>query len=684
MPASARPSTTLALKLVLLILVPALLLVVVLGRGISKTVDDRAVGQAERQSITVSRALDERFLARVTRARRLGRATRRHTDAVLGRVAHSDGVSGVRLLAGSGRVVFSSRAAERGGRLATPGLAAALRGRTFASRTRRKDGVTIDTFVPLRAAAGETPVAALQLEVDAPPAVSATSSDMRRLYLILTAGLALLCAGTLRVLSTGLPWARRRHAVPEDHARDSLTGLPNRELFNEMLEKALADCPHDGIVAVLLMDLDRFKEINDSLGHFNGDLVIERVGKRLASVLREGDLVARLGGDEFAMVLPTAVSKDSVVGAAKRIHDALEEPFTVGGLALRVEASIGAALYPHDGDKAGKLLQAADVAMYAAKKAHTGHEFYAAEQHQYTPARLGLVAQLDRAMEKGELVLHYQPKARMDTRTIEGVEALARWNHPTRGLLLPDEFIPVTEHTSMIRPVTIHLLETALAQVQEWSRDGLQLNVAVNLSAQLLLDLKLPREIGRMLSRVGAAAGTLEVEITESAIMSDPRRAQRVLDRMREMGVRIAIDDFGTGYSSLVSLKQLPVDAIKVDKSFVLNMENDSSDAAIVRSTVALGHNLGLEVVAEGVENQALWDQLATMGADTAQGYYLSKPLPPDRFDTWLAVYQQMFGREPQGREPASRGEAGEQSWDASTSSRPPASREAAPARSGS
>ena len=220
-------------------------------------------------------------------------------------------------------------------------------------------------------------------------------------------------------------------------------------------------------------------------------------------------------------------------------------------------------------DKAGKLLQAADVAMYAAKKAHSGHEFYSPDQHQYTPARLGLVAQLNRAMESGELVLHYQPKARLATGTIEGVEALARWNHPQRGLLFPDEFIPVTEHTSMIRPLTVHFLETALEQVESWSRQGIELNVAVNLSAQLLLDLQLPREIGRMLSRVGAPASKLEVEITESAIMSDPRRARRVLDRMREMGIRVAIDDFGTGYSSLVSLKQLPVSTIKVDKSFV-------------------------------------------------------------------------------------------------------------------
>jgi EAL domain-containing protein (putative c-di-GMP-specific phosphodiesterase class I) len=225
----------------------------------------------------------------------------------------------------------------------------------------------------------------------------------------------------------------------------------------------------------------------------------------------------------------------------------------------------------------------------------------------------------------------------------------------------------------MIRPVTVHLLETALLQVQEWASRGLELNVAVNLSAQLLLDLKLPREIGQMLTRVGAPADRLEVEITESAIMSDPRRAQRVLDRMREMGVRVAIDDFGTGYSSLVSLKQLPVNTIKIDKSFVMNMENDPDDAAIVRSTVGLGHNLGLRVVAEGVESANAWKQLAAMGADIAQGYYLSKALSPARFDIWLSAYQDMFGKAGEGRETRSPGEDDGQSWPSSTSTGQPA-----------
>jgi diguanylate cyclase (GGDEF)-like protein len=512
----------------------------------------------------------------------------------------------------------------------------------------------IDSFVPLRTRATATPSAALQLEMEAGPIESAVAGQGKRLYVILLAGLALLCAGLLRYVTRSSSHFRAKTKEHEEQAlRDPLTGLPNRALFNRIVDRSLADCPPNGMVAVLLMDLDRFKEINDSLGHFNGDLVIERVGKRLATVLRGGDVVARLGGDEFAMLLPDIQTRDSVSGAIKRVQDALEEPFTAGGLALRVEASIGAALYPHDGDTGGNLLRAADVAMYAAKKAHSGHKFYAPEQHQYTPARLGLVAQLSRAMEGHELVLHYQPKARFETGTVEGVEALARWNHPHRGLLYPDEFIPVTEQTSMIRPLTIHLLETALEQVRTWKGRGLDLTVAVNLSAQILLDLDLPKEIGRMLARAGMPASSLEVEITESAIMSDPRRAQKILGRLRDMGVGVAIDDFGTGYSSLVSLKQLPVTTLKIDKSFVMNMESDRDDNAIVRSTVSLGRNMGLHVVAEGVETVGAWNQLKEMGADFAQGYHLSKPLPPDQFDRWLTAYQEMFGAARLGDHPA-------------------------------
>ncbi len=684
MPGSAHRPLVVALKLALTVVVPVLVLAVLLGKSVSHTVGEQGRAQAQRQADLAVRALGERRMAGAAAQRRPSRDTRLRISGSLRRLAASDGVIAIRVLDVRGDVAFSSRAGERGGALAGSGLTAALGGRPSAAKTVKGGRDAVDAFVPLRKAAGRRPAAALQLETAAAISGSSPAGDTRRLYLILIAGLAVLCAGLLRTMTGASARMRDRAAEHEHQAlRDPLTGLPNRALFNRMIDRALTDCPRDGMAAVLLMDLDRFKEINDSLGHFNGDLVIERVGKRLRTVLREGDVVARLGGDEFAMLLPNVVARDSVSGAAERIHEALEEPFTVGGLALKVEASIGAALYPGDGDTAGKLLQAADVAMYAAKEAHSGHEFYSADQHRYTPARLGLVAQLDRAMERHELMLHYQPKARLATGTVEGVEALARWNHPTRGLLLPDEFIPVTEHTSMIRPVTVHLLETALTQVQEWSGRGLRLDVAVNLSAQLLLDLELPREIERMLSRVGAPPELLELEITESAIMSDPRRARGVLDRMRDMGVRVAIDDFGTGYSSLVSLKQMPVSTIKIDKSFVMNMENDADDAAIVRSTIGLGHNLGLQVVAEGVESHRAWEQLADMGADIAQGYYLSKPLAPAQFDLWLSAYQDMFGRGADGRKTAADAEAGGQPWAPSTSSKPPGSAASAPVRSG-
>ncbi len=632
-------------KVGLMILAPAVVLALVLGKGMLSAVGSGSLDQAERQTQVAAQALGQRGLARAAADRRPSRAQRKRVDAVLARLTSSGDVVSARVIDSKGRVAYSAKRGERGGTLASTGLSDALAGTGKAERRSVNGQQVIDSYVPLRSRAAGKPVAALQLQMKAGPIESAAAANGKRLYLIFLAGLAVICAGLLRYVTRASSHFRDKAAEHEEQAlRDPLTGLPNRALFNKIVDRALADCPPGGLVSVLLMDLDRFKEINDSLGHFNGDLVIERVGKRLTTVLREGDVVARLGGDEFAMLLPTLQARDSVVGAIKRVQDALEEPFTAGGLALRVEASVGAALYPQDGDTGGNLLRAADVAMYAAKKAHCGHKFYAPEQHQYTPARLGLVAQLSRAMEEGELVLHYQPKARLGTGTVEGVEALARWNHPQRGLLYPDEFIPVTEHTSMIRPVTIHLLKTALEQVRVWKAGGLELTVAVNLSAQTLLDLELPKEIGRMLSRAGLPARSLEVEITESAIMSDPRRAEKILGRLREMGVGVAIDDFGTGYSSLVSLKRLPVSTIKIDKSFVMNMESDRDDSAIVRSTVSLGRNMGLEVVAEGVETAGAWNQLKEMGADFAQGYHLSKPLAPDQFDRWLGAYREMFG----------------------------------------
>jgi diguanylate cyclase (GGDEF)-like protein len=391
-----------------------------------------------------------------------------------------------------------------------------------------------------------------------------------------------------------------------------------------------------------MLDLDRFKEINDALGHFNGDLVIERTAKRLESLCRGGDTVARLGGDEFALLLPKVRDRNAVLPIVERVREALKEPFVVAGLALEVEASMGIAMSPENGNAAGELLQAADIALYAAKRAHSGTEFYAAEQHRYSPAQLGLVAQLRRAIDQQELVLHYQPKATVEGGEVTGVEALVRWEHRHMGLLFPDAFIPLTEHTSLIRPLTLHLLERALTDVAEWESQGISLSVAVNLSTQMLLDNDLARQVGRLLFKVGVPATALELEVTESSIVYDPRRASTVLQGLHDLGVRIAIDDFGTGYSSLVSLKQLPVSSIKIDKSFVMAMEESEDDAAIVRSTVQLGRNLGLEVVAEGVETGTAVAKLAEYGCEYIQGYYLSKPLPADKLIKWLGAYRDL------------------------------------------
>ncbi len=639
--------STFHFKVGLMILVPVLLLAVVLSKSFTGSMRERALQDAESRALVIERLVGGQRLAEaVGRPKGRGPAvTRRELDRTLEPLLRDGAVSALAIVDSQGKTVYSTRLRAIGERAASGASVRALEGSTESGIAERAGQETIEAAVPLPSGEkGGRPAGVLRVDLPYEPVRAALASDARRLYLILLVGLAALCLGLLRAAVRAAARLRSQAAETEHQAmRDALTGLPNRALFNRLLEDALSSRRGEGSVAVLLMDLDRFKEINDTLGHFNGDVVIERVGERLRTVVREGDTVARLGGDEFAMLLCNISSAEAVAATADRVHRALEEPFTAGGLALKVEASIGIALHPQDGERAGALLRAADVAMYAAKQAHTGHAFYSPDQHQYSPARLGLVAQLARAMDNHELVLHYQPKANLRTGDVDGVEALVRWHHPQRGLLYPGEFIPVTEHTSLIRPVTIHLLERALDQICDWEREGRGVSIAVNLSAQILLDLGLPAEIGKMLSRVGAPPERLELEVTESAIMYDPRRTKRVLDELHEMGLKVAIDDFGTGYSSLVSLRNLPISTIKIDKSFVMGMEHDANDAAIVKSTAQLGSNLGLTVVAEGVETPAAWKELERLGCDYAQGYYLSKPLDSEQFTRWLVAYREMF-----------------------------------------
>ncbi|MGH2735602.1 MAG: putative bifunctional diguanylate cyclase/phosphodiesterase [Actinomycetota bacterium] len=432
----------------------------------------------------------------------------------------------------------------------------------------------------------------------------------------------------------------RRQADENEYQalHDALTGLPNRTLFRDRLEQAIRNGREkSSAFAVMIMDLNHFKEVNDTLGHHNGDLLLQEIARRLASVLDPADTVARLSGDEFAILLPEARDRQSAAQVARRLVGSLTEPFVLQEVCLEVGASIGIACYPENGTDANLLLQRADVAMYLAKDSHRDFEFYSEQRDQYSAGRLALAAELRRALDNKELFLQYQPKAELGSGRVVGAEALVRWIHPVEGFMPPDEFIPLAERTGLIGPLTLYVLNSAIGQCREWLDKGLDLRVAVNLSVRNLLDLDLPRDIGGLLTKWGVSPDRLVLEITESTIMADPVRALEVVNELQRMGLSLAIDDFGTGYSSLAYLKRLPVEEIKIDRSFVMSMMADDNDAVIVRSTVDLGRNLGLRVVAEGVETAEMWDSLAELGCDIAQGYYLSRPLKPAEFETWLA-----------------------------------------------
>jgi diguanylate cyclase (GGDEF)-like protein/PAS domain S-box-containing protein len=431
----------------------------------------------------------------------------------------------------------------------------------------------------------------------------------------------------------------RRHAERTEYQalHDALTGLPNRVLFHDRIQQALLTAEREGgRVAVLLMDLDRFKEINDTLGHAAGDHVLKEVATRLHDCLRASDTVARLGGDEFGLLLPKQNEPSEITYLLDKLSATLEEPIDLDGLPLGIEGSIGVAFFPDHGLSADDLLKRADVAMYAAKQDNQPYSFYEQTAEPQDTTRLTLLSELRRALDERQLVLYYQPKARLRDGAVESVEALIRWNHPERGFVPPDQFIPQAQETGLMKPLTLYVLREALQQVKAWQANGVDLSVAVNLATRNLIDTAFPDDVAAALAETGVDASRLELEITESTMLEDPFRTKLVLDRLHAMGIRLSIDDFGTGYSSLAYLRQLPVSEIKIDRSFVMNMHDCDDDAVIVRSTVDLGRNLGLEVVAEGVETAEAWAQLAELGCELVQGYFLSRPIPPDEIEAWV------------------------------------------------
>ena len=427
----------------------------------------------------------------------------------------------------------------------------------------------------------------------------------------------------------------RRQAITDD-----LTGLHNRRGFQEQFAEALKVARQENSqVALLIADLDGFKELNDTLGHYAGDAVLQQIGPRFMTALRDHDRLARLGGDEFALLLPGTGSFGAVT-IVERLLTALERPFPALEMTLHVEASIGVATFPEHGTDAETLMQRADVAMYQAKAARTGFEIYDHERDHHSRIRLGLLGELRQAIQDEQLVVHYQPKASLREDEVAGVEALVRWQHVGRGLLLPAEFLPMAERTGLMKPLTLYVLDRALRDCRAWEGMGFVLDVAVNLSTTSLFDANLSDDVARLLSRHGVPPERLRVEITETVLMADPRRARQVLDRLSEMGVSITLDDFGMGHSSLSYLKQLPVDELKIDKSFVLGMQDDESDAMIVQSTAELARRLGLTVVAEGVETEDAYQRVSELGCDLAQGYYLSRPLPAMELESWLRSHR--------------------------------------------
>ncbi|TMD08610.1 MAG: EAL domain-containing protein [Chloroflexi bacterium] len=420
---------------------------------------------------------------------------------------------------------------------------------------------------------------------------------------------------------------------------DSLTDLPNRTLLNDRLQQALLTSQRDGRqLALLIMDLNRFKDVNDTFGHNVGDELLQQVGPRLHAQLRESDTVARLGGDEFAVVLPTAGDEAGAVNAAGRLLAALQEPFAIESQRLQIGGSIGIAISPEHGTDPATLMRRADIAMYVAKQNRVGHAVYSPEQDRHSPGRMALAGELREAIRAGQLVLHYQPQIDVRTRSLAGVEALVRWDHPRHGLMPPDEFMSLAEESGLIGQLGEWTIREALAEAHVWRAKGTQVPVAVNLSMRNLQDPELPNLVARLLEEARAAPQELKVEITETELMADPELAVAVTRRMRAMGVMLSIDDFGIGYSSLAHIRELPVNEVKIDRSFIAGLGDSAEVNPIVQSTIDLGHNLGLVVVAEGAETQAAWDTLVELECDVIQGYLLSRPVPARQLARWVAA----------------------------------------------
>jgi diguanylate cyclase (GGDEF)-like protein len=618
--------------------VVSLLAVVVLGAVVGvvvqRVVTQAATAEAARSGQLLGHFVDEGLTAQ-TMTQGLTPAQLAHLDRSSRQVQEHGQLRNLLLYAPGGKVLYDSKHEHDGKTLAvSPELTEAFEGHVASEVENNKQaehpelGQLLEVYVPLAVTDAQGRHLALEVYLSYSPTLARARHATQLIGLVLLAGLAILWA-LMWWLSISVNRTLRRQADVNEHLamHDSLTGLPNRRMLTaEAAKLAAAGTPG----ALVLLDLDRFKEVNDALGHSFGDELLKEVANRLEAAARDSDVVARLGGDEFALLVTAVESPEHAMSVGRRIAQVFDEPFRIGGVLLDVEPSTGVALMPDHAADVDELLQRADVAMYQAKNGHTGIALYDPSQDANSLERLSTLTELRAAIGiGGGLHLLYQPTVDLTSGEIVGVEALIRWQHPTRGLVAPIDFIPLAEGTGLIAPLTEMVLNMALAQCRSWLDEGLALPIAVNLSARNLLETDLPERVGAALVSHRVPAELLVLEITESAVVEDPIRAEQVVRRLVALGVRIALDDFGTGYSSMVSLTRLPLDCLKVDRSFVADLDTGGPGEVIVTASIRLAHDLGMRVVAEGVETTAQLDRLKELNCDVVQGYLMARPLPP-------------------------------------------------------
>jgi diguanylate cyclase (GGDEF)-like protein len=638
-------TTQLIVTYALISLIPVLLLGVVLAVSYRAEARQRGLAEGKSEALLVAETAVEPRLTGRPLAQGLTAGEVASMRALADRAVGDRNVLRLRLRDLSGNVVFSDDGSGLKKNVDDDEALEAAHGEVVAQLTYLnadsddvgpKGPAAVEVYLPLTAGKPQHRVGVLEIYLPYAPINADVTASLHNLYLDLGVGLVALYLALLAIsmsVSRRLRQQLRRNTYLAEH--DSLTDLPNRTAFHRQAEAVcLASRRDKSSVVIGIVDLDRFKEVNDTLGHQNGDHLLYELARRLSGFLRPQDSVARLGGDEFGIILRDIAEPDPVFW---RIRMLIAHELTVAGLPLSVDSSIGYVVAPDDGTDIDELLQRADVAMYVAKAHHSGVVRYDPTQNHYDPAKLTLMGDFRQAVEGNQLVLHYQPKLRIEDGRIDSVEALVRWQHPTRGLLYPDQFVPLAEQTDLIERLTGWVLTRALTELRALGPPAAQLTVAVNISARNLGRLGFAQRVAQVLNQVGASADHLTLELTETALLTDPARAASSLEEVSRLGIKVSIDDFGCGQTSLGYISTLPIDELKIDRSFICDMVENSAHAAIVRSIVDLGHNLAVHVVAEGVENSETLMALRAIGCDLAQGYLFARPMPADQLRVWLA-----------------------------------------------